>query len=103
MSTSETEGLIAPRVTPEYLESLVVDEQYHRVPNTGVTHCCLVVQNGYAFTGEAFCANLNQYDFELGKRRARKRALEHLLTHEQYLLRQRLYEAGRLSKGPSHE
>ena len=71
---------------------MIVHEDHHHFPQTGVTVYCLVVKNGYSVTEEAVCANTANFDPEVGKRRARRKAIDALLKLEYYLLRQRIYE-----------
>ena len=91
-----------PQLNDEYLESLVIHEDFHHFKDTGVTVCCLVVKNGYSITEEAVCANLAAFDLEMGKRRARRKALESLLKLEYYLLRQRIHESDNKRPGGPH-
>ncbi len=95
--------LPVPRLTDAYIEALIVHEDYYRFPGTRVTVCCFVLVNGFEITGEAVCANPDLFDLETGKRRARKNTLKRVKDREQYLLRQRLYEAGRLDGGEPHD
>lgn len=97
------QDLPVPRLTDAYIEALIVHEDYYRFPGTRVTVCCLVLKNGYEMTGEAVCANPNLFDPEIGKRQARKNTLKRVKDREQYLLRQRLYEVGRLEGGETHD
>lgn len=90
-----------PQLNDEYLESLITHEDYHHFPQTGVTVCCLVVKNGYSVTDEAVCANVATFDPDVGKRRARRNALNELLRMEHYLLRQRIYEDSLKQAGAS--
>lgn len=102
-SHDEGSDLPVPRLTDAYLETLIVHEDYYHYPGTRVTVCCLVVENGFSITGEAVCANPNQFDFTAGKRQARRNTLKRLKEYEHYLLRQRLYETGRVEGGKHHD
>lgn len=42
--------LTAPRVTPDRIESLIVDEDYHVFPGTTLTVCVLTLENGFTVT-----------------------------------------------------
>lgn len=85
-------ALVSPRLTPRYLNSLVVKEAYHNFPGTRVTVCCLTVINGHEVVGVAICAEHNRFERSTGERIARDKALAILMENERYLLRQRLLE-----------
>lgn len=92
VSKDRNDGLPVPRLTPTYIESLVVLEDYHHFTSTGITICCLTLKNGYSVVAEAACANPQLFDIDTGKKRSKRKALNKLMELEHYLLRQRLYE-----------
>lgn len=84
----------APKtVTMEYLESLVVDEEYIR-PEIAptLTICILLLKNGFSLRGESACADPMAFDEDLGRSYARRDAIQKAWPLEGYLLRQRLHE-----------
>lgn len=85
--------LVYPRLTPDYLESLVLEENYHHFPNSRVTVCCLTVANGHEIVGIAICGEKDRFDNTTGRRIAREKALSSLMELERYLMRQRLHDA----------
>jgi hypothetical protein len=85
---------VAPRVTLEHLESLVQEEAFHVFYGV-LTVCVLKVANGFTVTGESACASPENFNEELGRKIARRNAVEKLWALEGYLLRQRLYVAAR--------
>jgi len=87
-----TKGLNYPRLTPEYLESIIVKEQYYQFPDTTVTICCLTLKNGYNVIGEAASVSKENFDAELGKNIARQHARDKMWSLEGYLLKQRLHD-----------
>ncbi len=89
----QAKGLNAPRLTPEYIDSCIVSEQYHHFPGTTVTVCCLMLRNGYNAVGESACVSPENFDAEIGRKIARDNARLHIWRYEGYLLRQRLAEA----------
>lgn len=91
--SNRNEHPIIPRLTYPYLETLIVTEDYHHFPGTGTTVCCIKSKNGFVITTDASCGSANHFDFEVGKQKARRKAMKRLMELEQYLLRQRLYEA----------
>jgi predicted HAD superfamily Cof-like phosphohydrolase len=77
-------------VTLESLKAKVKEQHYHVVPGTTVTLCTLVLENGFAVTGESACASPELFDEELGKRLAYQRAIEKVWPLEGYLLKEQL-------------
>ena len=89
---------MAPRITPERLEEVIVDEYYHVVPNTTLTICVLTLENGFTVNGESASASPENFDAELGRKLARVKAKEKIWALEGYLLKQKLFE-GKLTDG----
>lgn len=84
-------------VKAEELSELVESEQYHVFPGTTLTVCCLTLKNGYTVTGEAACADPDNFNEVTGKHYARKDAIRKLWPLEGYLLCQRLHEGKQTS------
>ena len=87
----QDKGLTAPRVTKDYILSLVVKEQYHVFDGSTFTSCLLTLKNGFTVHGESACASAENFDFHLGRRIARDNAVNKIWMLEGYLLRERLY------------
>jgi len=113
--------LTAPRVTPDRIEEVIESEHYFTAdagvcgevcfesdPSTLLedlefkvvpqslsllTFCVLVIKNGFTVTGESACASPENFDAEIGRKRARGKAVEKILQLEAYLLKQKLSEA----------
>ena len=85
-------ALVSPRLTPAYLESLILSEDYHHFKGTRVTVCCLKVKNDQSMVGVSICGESSRFDIAEGRRIARGHAITKLKDAETYLLRQRLYE-----------
>ncbi len=107
-------GKVAPRVTPQHIESLIVSEHfftaYDGIGGEGawakyksafdltesqkalklLTFCVLVLENGFTVTGESACASPDNFDAEIGRRIARQNAVNKIWLLEGYLLKQRL-------------
>lgn len=110
-ATIKSKGLTGPRVTPEHIESRIAYEYYvigtgltsvatpiiedpsedPTVPLSCLTLCVLVLKNGFTVTGESACASPENFDAELGRRIARKKAIDKVWMLEGYLLKERLY------------
>lgn len=88
----KAKGLVAPRITPEHLDRVIVSEQYHVFPNTTFTACLLTLENGYTVLGESACASVENFNAELGRKIARENARNKIWSLEGYLLRQRLHD-----------
>lgn len=107
-------GKIAPRVTPDDIEAVIVDEHYfvagdgvygaaHKQGDDSVqafdaaldllTFCVLVLRNGFTVTGESACASPENFDAEIGRKIARQNAVAKIWPLEGYLLKQRLHES----------
>ncbi|AXQ31894.1 Gp49 family protein [Enterobacter cloacae complex sp. IR53043] len=104
-------GKTAARVTPERIESVILEEHYFtaydgiRAANMGVnaawtahpstdllTFCVLVLENGFTVTGESACASPENFDPEIGRKIARQNAIAKIWPLEGYLLKQQLHE-----------
>lgn len=85
----QDKGLTAPRVTPERIDSVIVDEDYHVFPGTTLTVCALKLANGFTVTGESACAGPENFDAELGRKIARAQAKDKIWALEGYALRER--------------
>ena len=84
-------GLVAPRITPQYIEDIITSEDYHVFDNTTLTICCLTLKNGFNVTGESACASPENFDVELGKKIALDNAKQKIWMLEGYLLKNKLY------------
>lgn len=88
----QNKGKTAPRVTPEHVDSLIVQENYLEKIYGVLTICVLKLQNGFIVTGESACASPENYDQEIGHKIARENARDKIWALEGYLLRQKLYD-----------
>lgn len=84
----------APRLTPNYIDSLIQTVRYHVFPDTTTTVCCIELPNGFTVTGDSACASPANFNAQVGREIAYRNAREKIWGHEGYLLRQRLYEQG---------
>ena len=67
----------AERITPDYIESRIQDVSYKRLQGT-LTHCTILLDNGYHVTGESSCVNPENYNQEIGESIAYENAYEKL-------------------------
>ena len=84
-------GLTAPRLTPQLIDDVIADEQYHVFEGSCLTVCCMTLRNGFTVTGESACASPENFNVELGRKIARENARNKIWQLEGYLLKQRLY------------
>ncbi|WP_321337801.1 Gp49 family protein [Breoghania sp.] len=107
-------GKTAPRITLAHIEATIESTHYFSAMNgvdatlngEGVaslgdtsrqslellTFCVIVLKNGFTVTGESACASPENFDPEIGKTIALRKAMEKIWPLEGYLLRQRLIE-----------
>lgn len=129
MNDQQTEALIkergadvAPRLTAEKIEAVIVGEHYFTADEGKVgsfvaeraarghgcfpgdlpaqdaalrllTFCVLVLRNGFTVTGESACASPANFNAEIGRKLARDKAIEKMWALEGYLLKQMLHVA----------
>lgn len=78
-------------LTPEDIEAAVVEERFHVFPDTTVTVCLLTHTSGAKAIGYNYGAiDPSRQDWEMGKKEARKKALETIWELEGLKLRERL-------------
>lgn len=94
-------GLVAPRVTPQMIEDAIAGEYWFtadkatqgcpQFPSLALlTICVLVLRNGFTVTGESACASPENFDADLGRKIARKAAVDKIWALEGYALKSRL-------------
>ena len=79
-------GLTAPRLTPEHISGMCMNDQYYRFPNTNTTVCCITLFNGFTVTGESSCVSDENFDEDVGKNIAFENARDKIWLLEGYLL-----------------
>ncbi|MDB5814452.1 MAG: hypothetical protein JWN23_1569 [Rhodocyclales bacterium] len=102
----QDKGMTAPRITPDDIER-TISREYYFTANDGVvghgivnrvgsslepvlgllTFCVLVLVNGFTVTGESACVSAENFDAEIGRKIARKNAVEKIWPLEGYRLR----------------
>ncbi len=88
----QAKGKTAPRLTPDNIEAVCGEAQFHVFPGTSLTVCCLHLRNGFTVVGESASASLENFDREIGEKLALKDAKQKVWRLEGYLLRERLIE-----------
>ena len=73
------------RVTEQDIKNRIAKVEYY--PGLGtLTHCCIVMVNGFSVTGESACIDPKNFDAELGQKYAYEDAFKKLWALEGYLL-----------------
>ena len=90
----QDKNLNAPRLTPEWVSSVIVSSDYHIFKDTCLTVCCLTLQNGFTVTGESACASPENFDKEIGETIAYDNARNKIWALEGYLLRETIHRDG---------
>lgn len=86
----QAKGLTAPRLTLEKIKAKIKLVGFIRVPNTTMTICTLLLQNGTVVTGESAAASPENFDEEIVQKIAYEKAVSKIWELEGYLLRERL-------------
>lgn len=87
----KAKGLNAPRLTPDIIDSLIKDKQFHKLTDV-LTVCVLTLQNGFTVTGESACASPENYNQQIGEDIAFTNARDKIWPLAGYALKQKLYE-----------
>lgn len=86
-------GLTAPRLTPEIIDSKIMNKVFWNPAGTTLTVAVLVLENGTFVVGESACVSKDNFDPELGQKIAFKNAREKIWVLEGYLLKQQLHDS----------
>ena len=98
-----SKGKVAPRLTPEHINSMIVSEcsgrasvLFSNVPHHPALECLtigvVVLKNGFTLVGTSACASPENFDAEIGHKIAIQNAREQIWQLEGYLLRSKLHE-----------
>ncbi len=90
---------VAPRLTPDDIDTAIVSETYTALPSGKVMVCELTLRNGFTVRGEASVVSKDNFKEELGRQISRENARSKVWELEGYLLQENLYN---LAHGPVH-
>jgi hypothetical protein len=97
MNDAQLEQAIASRphdkVTKEGMEKRIKGADYMVLPNSTVTICNIMLENGFSVRGESACVDPRNFDMEIGKQIAYRDAFSKLWQLEGYLLAERRFSA----------
>lgn len=80
------------KLTKEFLVQQIRAQSYTVIGDKKITHCTLTVLNGFTFTGEAACVDVNNYNKEIGEEIAFENAFDKMWACYGFALAQHLYE-----------
>lgn len=106
----QAKGLTAPRITPADIQANIATEHYFTAaqgerqaqedkfdgrfavpkPLGLLTFCVIILENGFTVTGESACASPENFDAELGRKIARKNAMDKMWPLMGYALKERM-------------
>ena len=86
----QSKNLNAPRLTPDHIDSVIVDETYTNLPDGRTVICQLTLKNGYTIDGKSACVSKENFNQEIGNKIARQNAREKIWELEGYLLKEKL-------------
>lgn len=96
MNDAQLEQAIASRpydkVTKEGMEKRIKASNYMVLPDSTVTICNLVLENGFSMRGESACVDPRNFDMEIGRQIAYRDAFSKLWQLEGYLLAERRWK-----------
>ncbi len=90
ISDKQAEDILAKstgqRVTKQAIESRITDVAYMVIPDTTVTICHIVLDNGFSVRGESACVDPSNFNKELGEKYSYENAFEKLWQFFGFLL-----------------
>lgn len=92
----QAKNLNAPRLTPADIDAQIKYCEYWIVPNTTTTVCAMILQNNFVVTAMSAAASMENFDKEIGEQVAYENARQQIWALEGYLLKQTLFEQGRI-------
>lgn len=88
----QEKGLNAPRITHDIIDSKISSVHYHVFEDSCLTVCCMTLENGFTVIGQSACASPENFDVEIGRKKAKDNARNKIGRLEVYLLKQKLFE-----------
>jgi hypothetical protein len=88
----QDKGLNAPRLSPEKINAVIMDETFTMLPSGKCMVCEISLENGFTVRGESACVDKRNFDMEIGRKISREDARRKIWGFEAYLLQQRLHD-----------
>jgi hypothetical protein len=77
------------KVTKELIDSKIVSTKFTRLSGK-ITHCIIILKNGFEVTGESACVDPSNYDQKIGEKIAYENAYDKIWILEGYLLQEKM-------------
>lgn len=101
LTTNELETKLskcpAPRVTKEQMQARISSRAFVKIGET-LTHCQIILDNGFSVTGESACVNPENYDKEIGEKIAYDNAFNKLWPLFGFLLAETQFQEKKVIK-----
>lgn len=94
-SLIQSKNLTAPRVTNDFIESIVGHIAYELLPSGHATVCQITLINGYTVEAISSVMSRENYDEEVGRIRAYEKAIEKVKDAAALLITERMYQITR--------
>jgi len=88
----QEKDLNAPRLTPDRIDSVIMQSTYTILPSKKVMICEITLKNGFTVRGESACVSPENFDVEIGQQISFNNARNKIWELEGYLLSQQLFE-----------
>lgn len=80
------------KVTLTAIEARIKDKKFLIIPDTTVTICSLLIENGYTVRGESACVDKRNFNMAIGEKLTYEDAIRKLWPLEGYLLANKIWE-----------
>ena len=83
--------LNAPRLTPEAIDSVIVDKTFTTLPSGKCMICEITLKNGFTVRGESAVVSKENFNQDIGERIAFDNARKKIWEIEGYLLQEKVF------------
>lgn len=94
----KAKGLSAPRLTPDWIDSVIKGVTYTVLPSGRTMVCEMELKNGFSVLGKSACVSKENFNQEIGEKISYANAREKIWEFEGYLLKQHLHDASKALK-----
>jgi hypothetical protein len=82
----QSKGLTAPRLTPQDIDAVIVNDTYTTLPSGKVMICELTLTSGFTVRGESACVSIANFNEEIGRKISYENARDKIWELEGYRL-----------------
>lgn len=100
---SPDKPLVYPRITPEYLESLIISEEYFHSEVARISIIVVILEGGLTEFETAMCGSSQKYDEQIGRSKARQKLMTKLQDKEYFAMRRYIHMQAQKAKGQGNE